>query len=36
MGDSLSDLSFMNLCDYALMPRKSQNWTALVEALIRR
>jgi hydroxymethylpyrimidine pyrophosphatase-like HAD family hydrolase len=36
MGDSLSDLPFMDLCDYVLMPRKAQNWKALLEALSRR
>lgn len=36
MGDSLTDLPFMNLCDYVLMPRKSQNWNALLQALNRR
>lgn len=35
MGDSLSDIPFMDLCDYVVMPRKAQNWKALLEALRR-
>lgn len=33
MGDSNSDVPFMDLCDYVLMPRSAQNWSALVQAL---
>lgn len=33
MGDSLTDVPFMSLCDYAMMPTASQSFRAFIEAL---
>lgn len=33
MGDSLTDVPFMELCDYAMVPTKSQNMTAFLNAI---